>query len=107
VNISDPTQVVGWATQSSRSGIWGSGGLASDGTYVFGVTGAGGSTLHRVSTVISHLGKLNGWTLALAAGVFAIAMVAERINRKIPGALIGVIGSIVLVAAANLEHRTQ
>jgi sulfate permease, SulP family len=70
---------------------------------VFGVTGAGGSTVHRVSTVISHLGKLNGWALAIAAGVFAIALVAERIDRKIPGALIGVIGSIVLVAAAKLK----
>jgi hypothetical protein len=39
VNTADPTQIGGWATQSPRSGIWGSGGLASDGTYVFGVTG--------------------------------------------------------------------
>jgi hypothetical protein len=39
INITTPTQVAGWATQSPRSGIWGSGGLASDGTYVFGVTG--------------------------------------------------------------------
>jgi len=39
VNITDPTKVAGWATQSARSGIWGSGGLASDGTSVFGVTG--------------------------------------------------------------------
>jgi hypothetical protein len=39
VNINDPTKVAGWATQSARSGIWGSGGLASDGTGVFGVTG--------------------------------------------------------------------
>jgi hypothetical protein len=39
VNIDDPTKIGGWATQSPRSGIWGSGGLASDGTYVFGVTG--------------------------------------------------------------------
>jgi|HubBroStandDraft_6_1064221.scaffolds.fasta_scaffold180404_1 hypothetical protein len=39
VNITNPTQVAGWTTQSARSGIWGSGGLASDGTSVFGVTG--------------------------------------------------------------------
>jgi hypothetical protein len=39
VDITNPTRVGGWATQSARSGIWGSGGLASDGTYVFGVTG--------------------------------------------------------------------
>ena len=39
VDITDPTRVAGWATQSPRSGIWGSGGLASDGTNIFGVTG--------------------------------------------------------------------
>jgi hypothetical protein len=39
IDITNPTQVAGWATQSPRSGIWGSGGLASDGTNVFGVTG--------------------------------------------------------------------
>ena len=39
VDTTDPTKFAGWATQSPRSGIWGSGGLASDGTHVFGVTG--------------------------------------------------------------------
>jgi hypothetical protein len=39
VDITDPSKLGGWATRSPRSGIWGSGGLASDGTYVFGVTG--------------------------------------------------------------------
>jgi hypothetical protein len=39
VDIANPTQIGAWATQSPRSGIWGAGGLASDGTNVFGVTG--------------------------------------------------------------------
>jgi hypothetical protein len=39
LDITNPTRLAGWATQSARSGIWGSGGLASDGTFVFGVTG--------------------------------------------------------------------
>jgi hypothetical protein len=39
VDTRDPSKIGGWATQSPRSGIWGAGGLASDGTYVFGVTG--------------------------------------------------------------------
>jgi hypothetical protein len=39
VDTANPSHVAAWATQSSRSGIWGSGGLASDGTSVFGVTG--------------------------------------------------------------------
>jgi hypothetical protein len=39
LDTTNPMKVAGWATQSARSGIWGSGGLASDGTSVFGVTG--------------------------------------------------------------------
>ena len=49
VDTTNPSQIAGWATQSSRSGIWGSGGLASDGTYVFGVTGDTTSTARASS----------------------------------------------------------
>jgi hypothetical protein len=39
VDVTNPSRIGAWATRSARSGIWGSGGLASDGAYVFGVTG--------------------------------------------------------------------
>jgi len=39
IDTTNPTSIGAWATRSPRSGIWGSGGLASDGTHVFGVTG--------------------------------------------------------------------
>jgi hypothetical protein len=49
LDITDPTRLAGWATQSARSGIWGSGGLTSDGTYVFGVTGDATSVARNAS----------------------------------------------------------
>jgi len=49
IDTANPTHLAGWATQSARSGIWGSGGLASDGTYVFGVTGDATSVARNVS----------------------------------------------------------
>ncbi len=49
VDTTNPAKVAGWATQSARSGIWGSGGLASDGTGVFGVTGDTTSTPRNAS----------------------------------------------------------
>jgi SulP family sulfate permease len=70
---------------------------------LFGVQGAGGNTVHRIVTTLKHLGHTNGWTIGIAAGVFAIAFGAQRLNRRIPGALIGLIGSTVLVAAAHLH----
>jgi hypothetical protein len=39
IDIDNPGTVAGWATQSPRSGIWGAGGLASDGTNIFAATG--------------------------------------------------------------------
>jgi sulfate permease, SulP family len=70
---------------------------------LFGVKAAGGTTVHRVSRVISQLGHTSGWTLGIGVAVFAIAFAAERIDRRIPGLLIGLVGSTVLVSAANLR----
>src|SRR5438477_6080579 len=39
VHINDPSTVGGWATAASKGGIWGHGGVASDGTNMFVVTG--------------------------------------------------------------------
>src|SRR5438876_7374244 len=39
VNINNPSTVGGWATTAMGSGIWGHGGVASDGTNMFVVTG--------------------------------------------------------------------
>jgi PQQ-like domain len=43
VEAKDPTHVAGWATSGQQEGIWAPGGMASDGTGVFAVTGNNGS----------------------------------------------------------------
>jgi sulfate permease, SulP family len=70
---------------------------------LLGVTAAGGTTVHRVASVISHLGQTSGWTLGIGVAVFMIALVVVRIDRRIPGALIGLVGSTALVSVANLR----
>ena len=49
VDITDPAKYAGWATQSVKSGIWGTGGPASDGTYVFATTGNTGGAPRSAS----------------------------------------------------------
>ena len=71
----------------------------------FGLPGVSGSNLHRVVHVISHIGSTNGWTLGLGVGVLAIVFMAERINRRLPGALVGLVGTTVLVGALGLESH--
>jgi SulP family sulfate permease len=64
---------------------------------------ASGSTAHRVSEVARHLGHANGWALAIGVAVFAVVTTAERIDRKLPGALFALVGSTIVVGAAGLH----
>jgi high affinity sulfate transporter 1 len=70
---------------------------------LLGLPSASGSTIHRIRTDVDHLGQTNGWTVAIAAAVFAIIVAAERIDRRVPGALIGLIASTVAVALFDLR----
>ena len=70
---------------------------------LLGLPGASGSTLHRVGVTLSGLHLINWWTLGIGVGVFTVVVVAERVDRRIPGALVGLIGSTILVAAMNLH----
>jgi high affinity sulfate transporter 1 len=72
---------------------------------LFGLQSVSGSNLHRVITVVKHLGSTNGWTFGISAAVFAIVIAAERVSKKLPGALVGLIGSTVLVAALSLKRH--
>lgn len=72
---------------------------------LFGVPAAGGSTLHRIGSVISHLDQLSVPTLAIGLGVFALVLGAERIDARLPGALVGLVAATVVVAAGNLDHH--
>ena len=69
---------------------------------ILGLPGGGTTTVGRVRRVLDRIGHVNGWSLAIAAGVLAVIVVAEQIDRRIPGALIGMVGSILVVAAGGL-----
>ncbi len=70
---------------------------------LLGLPGASGSTLHRVGAAVSDLHRLNGWALGIGVGVFTVVFVADRVDRRLPGALFGLIGSTILVGSLNLH----
>jgi len=70
---------------------------------VLGLPAVSGSTVHRVTTLVGHLGRANGPTVLIALGVFAAVELSERIDRRIPGALVGLVVSTAVVAAAHLH----
>jgi sulfate permease, SulP family len=71
----------------------------------FGIAGVSGSTIHRVVYVIGHLNQTNLWTFGIGLVVLAIVMGAELINKKLPGALVGLVGSTLVVGLAGLTNH--
>jgi sulfate permease, SulP family len=62
-----------------------------------------GSNAHRFTTVVSDLGQANGWTVAIGLGVLVVMFASARLDRRIPGGLIGLVGSTAIVAAFGLQ----
>jgi sulfate permease, SulP family len=69
---------------------------------MLGIPGGGAGPIQKLVTDIQQLPQTNLPTLAVSVGVLAMILICRRINKKIPGALIAVIGAIVLSYALNL-----
>lgn len=72
---------------------------------LLGVQSSGGSTLHRIVSEISHVGHSSVPTCIIGVAVFALVVGAERLDRRLPGALIGLVLATVVVAVAQLDHH--
>jgi SulP family sulfate permease len=72
---------------------------------LLGAGSASGSAVHRISEISRHLGSTNGWSVGIGLVVFAVMIVSEKIDRRVPAALIGLVGSTILVATAGLEQH--
>ena len=70
---------------------------------VLGLPGGGTTTIGRLRAVVDQIGKFNGWAFGIAAVVLAIVIVAEKVDHRVPGALIGVVGTTAVVAGAGLK----
>ncbi|MDA8440609.1 MAG: SulP family inorganic anion transporter [Propionibacterium sp.] len=72
---------------------------------LLGIPATNGSLSHRVLSAARQLGAVQAWPLALGLGVLAVMVVAERLDARIPGALIGVGAATVAVIAGHLDVR--
>jgi high affinity sulfate transporter 1 len=70
-----------------------------------GLSPATGTNEHRIAYSLAHLGSANGWTVAIGVGVLLVMVGCERIDRRIPGALLALIGSVALVSALDLQSH--
>jgi sulfate permease, SulP family len=72
---------------------------------ILGLPAAEGPTLQRFATLAEHLGETNLFTLVIGFGVLAIIALSERIDSRIPGALIGLALAAAAVVLLHLESR--
>jgi MFS superfamily sulfate permease-like transporter len=69
---------------------------------MLGLQGGGHGTLGKIWSDIQQLEELNLHALSIAFTVLAVIVVSRRVSRKIPGALIAVIGAITASWALDL-----
>ena len=72
---------------------------------VLGLPSPDGPMLQRVAILARHVNEANPITLVIGLGVLAVIAVSERINARIPGALIGLILATAAVVLVGLESR--
>ncbi|HUJ08108.1 MAG TPA: SulP family inorganic anion transporter [Streptosporangiaceae bacterium] len=72
---------------------------------ILGLPGGGSTLLARLQKVAEQIGHANVWSIAIAAAVFALVVLAEHVDRRIPGALIGFVLSILAVAVLGLTSH--
>jgi sulfate permease, SulP family len=72
---------------------------------VLGLPAPDGPMLRRLAILASHLNETNAFTLVIGLGVLAIIAVSERIDARIPGALIGLALASAAVVLLGLESR--
>lgn len=72
---------------------------------LLGLPGVNGSTLHRLRFVAGHIDEVSGAAVGIGVGMLAIVFVAERLDRRIPGALIGLVVTTVGVGILGLERH--
>ena len=70
---------------------------------VLGLSGGGTTTVGRLRKAADQIAHVNGWSIAIAVAVLAVILVTERLDRRVPGALIGFVASILVVAGAGLK----
>jgi len=72
---------------------------------VLGLASPDGTLPQRIMIVVQHLSGTNPFTLVIGFGVLAIIIVSERLDKRIPGALIGLGVATAAAALTALESR--
>jgi sulfate permease, SulP family len=79
--------------------------LISQLPVILGLPAPEGPVLQHLATLAGHLNQTNLFTLVIGLGVLAIIALSEKIDARIPGALIGLALASAAVVLLGLESR--
>jgi sulfate permease, SulP family len=79
--------------------------LVSQLPAILGLPTPTGAMLQRLATLTEQSSHANPFTLCIGLGVLALVTICERIDVRIPGALVGLIGAAAAVVFLGLEDR--
>jgi sulfate permease, SulP family len=71
---------------------------------MLGLPGEGHGTVGRLGVAFQQIGQTNFTSLTISLVVLAIIVGSRKLSQRIPGALIAVIGAIIVSWALNLER---
>jgi sulfate permease, SulP family len=72
---------------------------------MLGVSDGTGGTIRKFFTALGNIPDASGWTVVTSACVLAVIVGCRMIDKRIPGALIAVVGSITVSWAADLASH--
>jgi sulfate permease, SulP family len=79
--------------------------LISQMPAILGLPSSDGPMLERLAELAEQLPQTNLFSLVIGFGVLALIAISERLDARIPGALIGLIGAAAAVMLMGLESR--
>ena len=72
---------------------------------MLGLEGTGHGTIGKIVGDLQHIGETNFYALAIAVAVLALIIGLKKLAPKIPGALLAVIGAMVVSWALDLQSH--
>ncbi|HEY3799471.1 MAG TPA: SulP family inorganic anion transporter [Caulobacteraceae bacterium] len=76
--------------------------VLSQAPAVLGLPEESGDVYHRVPALVAALGQMRPAALAVGAGVFAVTWGAEKLNARLPGALVALVAATAATAWLGL-----
>lgn len=70
---------------------------------ILGVKSESGTTIGQALSLLQHLGDTNVVSLAIGGGTFAVILLCRRYLRRVPGAVVALLASGLIVAAVGAD----